>query len=57
LSEKHQSKHKARQILMTELRCSETFVKNLEKREAKIKAKAENVGKFTLRKRGRSACI
>ena len=31
LSETHQSKHKARQILMTELRCSETFVKNLEK--------------------------
>ena len=57
LSETHQSKHKARQILMKELRCSETFIKNLEKREAKIKAKAENIGKHGLRKNGKSACV
>ena len=54
LSATHNSKHKARQILMQELRCSETFVKNLEKRESKLKQKAADAGKTSARKRGKS---
>ena len=52
LTRKYNSKHKAREILMKELTCSETFLKNLEKREAKLKEKAAAVGKTKSRKRG-----
>ena len=52
LTREHNSKNKAREILMKELTCSETFLKNLEKRESKLKDKAAEVGKTRSRKRG-----
>ena len=52
LTRKYNSKNKAREILMKELTCSETFLKNLEKREPKLKEKAAAVGKTRSRKRG-----
>ena len=52
LTTEYRSKNKAREVLMKELSCSETFVKNLAKRESKLKEKAAEVGKTRSRKRG-----
>ena len=52
LASEHNSKNKAREILMKELACSETFIKNLAKRESKLREKASEVGKTRSRKRG-----
>ena len=52
LAKEHNSKNKAKQIMTSELRCSPTFIKNLEKRESKLRAKAEEVGKRSRRKQG-----
>ena len=52
LAKEHNSKNKAKQIMTSELRCSPTFIRNLEKREGKLRAKAEEVGKRSRRKQG-----
>jgi len=52
LTTEYRSKNKAREVLMKELSCSETFVKNLAKRESKLEEKAAEVGKTRSRKRG-----
>ena len=52
LAQEKGSKNKALQLMVKELRCSPTYIKNLEKRESKLRAKAAEVGKNCARKQG-----